>query len=85
MESTTEITAWDPPNEQGRKLVGGPMPWDVRMKLERKENGTQLNLLAQMEIRGFFKIAEWLVSKQVKKQVDTDLEALKHQLEAGQA
>ena len=37
----SEITAWDPPNEHGRKSTGGPIPWEVTMKFEQKENGTK--------------------------------------------
>ena len=83
IESPSEITAWDPPNKHGRKSVGGPIPWEVTMKLEPKENGTQLNVHSTVEVRGFFKIAEGLVGKQFQKGVDTDFEALKLLLEAG--
>ena len=55
------------------------------MKLESQENGTQLTLVGEAEIGGFFKIAEGLVRKQLEKQLDTELNALKLLLEAGQA
>ena len=84
IESTSVITIWDPPNQHGLKSVGGPVPFEETMKLESKENGTQLNVHSQMEIGGFFKIAEGLVGKQAEKQGDADFKALKLLLEAGQ-
>jgi carbon monoxide dehydrogenase subunit G len=84
-ESTSEITAWDPPNEHGYKSTSGPFPWEFTTKLEAKENGTQLNVSGTAEVGGFFKMAEGLVVKQLTKQVDTNFEALKQVLETGQA
>jgi carbon monoxide dehydrogenase subunit G len=48
------------------------------------ENGTQLSVRAHLEIGGFFKMAEGLVGKQAKKQIDADFEALERFLEAGE-
>ena len=85
IEGTSEVTAWDPPNEYGQKSVGGPITFEVTGKHEPKENGTQINVRFQAEVGGFFKIAEGLVGKQMEKQFDTDFGALKLILEAGQA
>ncbi len=84
VEGTTEITAWDPPNEYGRKSASGPFPFEGTMKLEPKEDGTQLTVRGTAEVGGFFKIAEGLLAKQMKKELDTDLPALKLLLEAGE-
>ena len=85
IESTSEITTWDPPNQFGSKVVSGPIPFEATMKLESKENGTQLTLRGEAEFGGFFKIAEGLVGKQLEKQRDANFNALKLLLEAGQA
>ncbi len=84
MEGTSEVTAWDPPHEFGRKYVSGPLQGEGTMKLEPKENGTQFTAYGQVELGGFMKIAEGLVGKLTQKQGDADLEALKLLLEAGQ-
>ena len=55
------------------------------MKLESQENGTQVTETFQAEVGGFFKLAEGLVGKQMEKEFDTDFDALKLLLEAGQA
>ena len=84
VEATIEITAWYLPNQLGFKSVSGPIQFEVTMKLEPKDNGTQFNQRGTAEIGGFFKIAEGLVAKQLEKQVAADFEALKQVLEAGQ-
>ncbi len=85
IESTNEITKWDPPNQYGYKSISGSIPFDTTYTFGSSENGTRLSVRAQLEIGGFFKIAEGLVGKQVKKQLDADFEAFKQYLEAGQA
>jgi ligand-binding SRPBCC domain-containing protein len=82
-ESTSEITAWDPPNEYGQKSTSGPFPWESTIKLEPKENGTQLNAHVSGEVGGWIKMAEGLLMKQLEKQIDSNFEALKQVLEAG--
>ena len=81
MESTSEITAWDPPNRYGQKSVGGPVPFEMTVMLETKEQGTQLTMSGNAEAGGFFKIAEGLLGRQLEKQFDTDLNGLKRVLE----
>jgi carbon monoxide dehydrogenase subunit G len=81
LEMTTEITAWDPSNEIGRKAISGPIPWEVTMKLEPKEDGTQMTVCGEIELGGFLKMAEGLIAKQTDKQADIDFESLKKVLE----
>ena len=83
MESTSEITAWDPPHRYGQKAVSGPVPFELTVKFEAKEKGTQLTMSGNAEPGGFFKLAEGLVRKQLEKQFDADLNGLKLALEAG--
>jgi carbon monoxide dehydrogenase subunit G len=83
IEGTTEITAWKPPNEFGRKADNGPIPWEWTLKLEPKENGTHLIGRGQAEVGGLLKFVEGLIIKQFEKQTETGFEALKQVLEAG--
>jgi carbon monoxide dehydrogenase subunit G len=84
IESTAEITAWDPPNKYGQKTLSGPVPLEFTIFLESEGSGTQLTLEGQAEIGGFFKMAEGLVGRQLEKQLDTDFNGLKRMLEDGQ-
>ena len=81
--SEVEMTAWDPPNQTGGKTIGGPVPMEVTTKYEANGGGTRLTLSGQAEFGGFFKLAEGLVGKQVEKQIEADLAALKKLLEEG--
>jgi carbon monoxide dehydrogenase subunit G len=83
IESTVEISAWDPPKLFGQKSVGGPMPFEMTIRLESERNGTRIKAEGQAEIGGFFKIAEGLAGKQLEKQLDSDFAGLKRVLEAG--
>lgn len=83
IEDTSEVTAWDPPNEYAQKSVGGPAPFEMKLKLSPKDDGTQLELSGQAEFGGFFKLAEGLVGKQLEKQMESDLKTLKRLMEEG--
>jgi uncharacterized protein YndB with AHSA1/START domain len=83
IEATAEVTVWDPPNQFAFKLPKGPYPLEGTNIFESKENGTQLTQRGSGEPGGFFKLAEGLVSKQLQKQLETNLSALKIVLEAG--
>jgi hypothetical protein len=85
METTDEITIWDPPDHFGRKALSLPFPAELTMDFESLENGTQLTLTWQGEIRDLFKIAEVLLGRQIEKGIDNDLSALKFVMEEGQA
>lgn len=85
IESTIEVTVWDPPHKIALKTVGGPMPYEATQTFESKEGGTQLTFSGHAEISGFFKLAEGLVGKQMDKQINKDLNSLKGYMEAGEA
>lgn len=82
VESTAEITSWNPPHQFSQKSTGGPIPYEVTFICETQENGTLLIQSAQAELGGFFKLAEGLVGKQFEKQFESDLENLKDLLES---
>jgi carbon monoxide dehydrogenase subunit G len=84
MESTSEVTVWDPSSEYGWKSVGGQIPFEATQKFEAKEGGTQLTFSGQAEVEGFFKLAEGLVGKQLEKMMDKDMAGLKTYLEGSQ-
>lgn len=83
IEGISEVTAWDPPNRYAQKTVGGPVPFELEVLFAPKDSGTQLTITGEAELGGFFKLAEGLVGKQLEKQIDSDLQALKLLLEGG--
>lgn len=83
IETTAQITLWDPPDKFAFKSLSGPIPVEGATKLEPEGNGTKVTLVAQVEAGGFFKLAEGLVKKRLESQFVTNLEALKLLLESG--
>jgi len=77
-----EVTQWEPPTSLGMKASSGPMRFDVTNQFEPKDGGTLLTQDFTGEVGGFFKMAEGLAIKQLKKQVEADGKALKTLLEA---
>jgi len=84
IEFVTEITGWDPPNLWSVKSVGGPLPLESTSKFEGQGDGTLVTETSQIEIGGFFNLAEGLVGKQFQKQLEAERAALKLLLESGQ-
>ena len=85
VDATVEFVTWDPPNQFGWKVASGPIPVEATSTFEARDNGTQLTMCAQVEAGGFFRIAEPLVKKQLEKQHETNMAALKSLLENGSA
>jgi len=83
LESTVEITVWDPPNQTALKSIEGPLQFEATTRYESKGSGTQYTVSLTGETGGFFKLAEGLVGKQFEKQFETSLGALKLLLEEG--
>jgi uncharacterized membrane protein len=83
IESTSQITVWDPPHRFSFKVVRGPVPVEGDMKFEPEGTGIKMTMGGQVEAVGFFKLAEGMVKKQLESQFVTNLEALKLLLEAG--
>ncbi len=81
IDSTMELTTWDPPNRYSFKVVSGPIPFEANIEFVPEEDGTKVTFRGNAEVGGFFKIAEGLVGKQFQKQLDTDWDALKLILE----
>ena len=85
IKSTLEVTAWDRPNKYGFKVTEGPVALQGVIELTTSgEWGTELTMDVEAEFGGFFKLAEGMVGKQLEKQLDTDLDALKLLLQAEQ-
>ena len=69
-----------PPNQ--RQNGEGTYSLEASHKLKAQEDGTLLTAAGQVELAGFFKLAEGLVGNQFDRQVTAALGALKILLEA---
>ena len=84
IETDLQLTAYDPPRKFSLKGLNGPYPLEITNTLEAQGEGTLLTYTSRAEFGGFFKLAEGLAGKQIKKQVDASNESLKLLMEANQ-
>ena len=82
MESTYEITQYEQNRKLGFKTTSGPIPMEGGYTLESAEGGTKLDFLMQGEAGGFFKLAEPILARMVRRQIESDFGNLKDLLEA---
>lgn len=83
MDASMEVTAYEPDAKFGYKGVNGPMTVQAQFTFKSVGTGTKINLAAQAEPGGLFKLAEGVMANQVKGQMEGNLDKLKSLLEAG--
>ena len=81
VETTSEITIWDPPQKYAFQTVGGSFPAQFTLTFEPTDEGTELTSRGEIEFRGVLKVAEWLFGKQLENQDQSDFDTLKLLLE----
>lgn len=81
IESEFEITEYEL-NRKYTQKSKLPLPVEGQATFERVEDGTRINLKVEVEIGGFFKLAEPLVVSMGKRQLEGDLANLKDLMEA---
>jgi hypothetical protein len=82
IETDGEITEYEPNSKYSFKSTSGPFPIEGDLALEAAKGGTKVTLVVEADIGGFFKMAEPLVVRMIKKQFETDVTNLKDILEA---
>lgn len=81
VETTSEITIWDPPEKYAFETVGGSFPARFTLEFEPIEGGTKLNLRGEIAFKGPLKVVEWLFGRQIEDQAQSDFDTLKLLLE----
>jgi uncharacterized protein YndB with AHSA1/START domain len=82
MESTLEVTEYEPDSKFSLRTLSGPVPFEVHHTLRPSNGGTSLTFVGKGEPGGFFRLAEGLVARQAERQFKGDFETLKDLLEA---
>lgn len=85
METELEVTAYEPDRRFALKVISGPVPFSTEQTLEPSDGGTRVTIVLEGEPGGFFKLAEPLVERAVRRQIQGDFEQLKDILESGSA
>jgi uncharacterized protein YndB with AHSA1/START domain len=82
MEGSMEILEFEPPNRLVHRIDAGPMTVQAAFSLEPIATGTDLILSVRGEPSGILKWAAGPLEKQVRKQMEANLAALKATMEA---
>ena len=82
METSYEITEYEENKVLGFKTTSGPIPMEGSYSVESTEAGTKLSFKISGEPGGLFKLAEPLVARTAKRQIETDFNNLKDLLES---
>ncbi len=82
IESTLEITEWKPNQIIKQKSTSGPMALDISVAFESVEGGTKVTLGGEGDTGGIFKLADPLVARLAKRQLEADVANLKDMMES---
>ncbi len=83
IEGEMQITAYEPDTKCGFQVKAGPMQVDLTMSFKTVGTGTKISLNAQGNPGGIFKLAEGMMTGQVKSMMEGNLARLKTLLEKG--
>ena len=83
IEGEMEITAYEPESKCGFQINAGPMQVNITLSFKTVGTGTKINLNAQGNPGGLFKLAEGVLAGRVKSMMEEYLARLKTVLEKG--
>jgi len=82
IEGELQVTEYEPNRKYSGKSKSGSIPFELWMTFERVNGSTRIDFKAEVEIGGFFKLAEPLVASMGKRQIEADFANLKDLMEA---
>jgi len=82
LESELKVTAYEPNSRFALKVTKGPVPFEITYTLSAAGGGTQLNVKAEGEPGGFFKLAGGMVAKQLQASLEKTSAQIKKNLES---
>ena len=81
MERTMEVTGFEPNVKCSFKSTSGPVAFSATISFEAQDDGTRVSMAADAELGGFFRVAEPIVVRMGRRQMETDMANLKDLLE----
>ena len=83
-DTSYEMTENEPPHRQCYRVTSGPIPGEICYLFGPTDDGsTRFTQNFEAEVGGFFRLAEPLVGRAIRRQIDADMATLKDLLEAG--
>ena len=83
LEVDNEVSAYEPNTKYSIKVTSGPITGGGGYTFEPVEGGTKATFGFDADLGGFFRMAEPLVVRMLRRQYETNLNHLKDLLEAG--
>lgn len=83
IEGEMQITAYEPDTKCGFQVNAGPMQVNLTLSFKTVGTGTKVSLNAQGNPGGIFKLAEGMMTGQIKSMMEGNLARLKDALEKG--
>lgn len=83
IEGEVQVTTYEPDSKSGFQMNAGPMQVNVTLTFKTVGTGTKLNLNAQGNPGGVFKLAQGIMAGQIKSMMEANLARLKSVLEKG--
>ena len=83
LEGELQVQAYEPDTKCGFQLNAGPMQMNMTLLFKTVGTGTKLNLNVQGNPAGIFKLAEGVMTGQVKSLMEANFARLKSVLESG--
>lgn len=84
IESTFEVTEYEPNRKYGFKSLSGPLQSQTSYTFEIAAGSTKITVSTQANVVNFFQVGEGILEKKMKKQLKENLVMLKNILEAKQ-
>lgn len=81
-ESDYEITEYQPTSRYSARTTSGPVPIAETLRFDAEGDATLVTIGGEIEPAGFFKLAEPVLTRIVKRQIENDIMTLKDLLEA---
>jgi uncharacterized protein YndB with AHSA1/START domain len=82
MESTIRIEEYEPPRRFALQVTSGPVPFHVLQTVEPAGEGSRVHVVMEGEPGRFFKLAEPLVERAVRRELEGNFATLKDILES---
>lgn len=83
IEGEMQVTTYEPDSKCGFQVNAGPMQVNLTLMFKTVGTGTKVNLNAQGNPGGIFKLAEGMLAGRVKSMMEENLVRLKSALEKG--
>ena len=82
MESTMRVEEYEPPRRFALQVTSGPVPFHIQQTIEPAGEGSRVDVVMEGEPGGFFKLAEPLVERGVRRELEGNFATLKDILES---